>query len=114
MPAQPLASHYEETQLSLLAWRDTTNREEFDSDADITSLIPAIARLIGWLCEPETCERRGMRVTALAEVVRPDFNGGKSLGRMSKTSKQNLSKLMTDFRTTFNLRESAHQIAKRS
>ena len=103
-----------EIQLSLLAWRDATNQAEFDPDANLADLVPVISRLIGWLCEAETCERRGLRVTALAEVIRPDFNGGKSLGRMSKTSKQNLSKLMTDFRVTFNLRESAHQAAKRS
>src|ERR1700730_1643316 len=97
-----------EAQLALESWRDATNREEIDPDADLTNLIPALSRLLGWLGEGETCERRGMRVTVLLEVGRPDFNHGKSLGQMSPTSKQNLSKLMTDFRLTFGWRQCAH------
>jgi hypothetical protein len=97
---------------SLSAWRDTTNRAEIDPDSDLTDLVPVLSRLLGWLCEPETCERRGMRVTALVQVVRPDLNGGRSLGKLSPTSKQNFSKLVVDFRSTFGFRASAHQIAK--
>lgn len=104
-----------EDQLALSEWRGAMHQAfDDDPDSDLTDLVPALSRLLGWLSEPETCERRGMRVTAMNECVRPDFNQGRSLGRMSKTSKQNLSKLMTDFRKTFNLRESAHQAAKRS
>lgn len=99
---------------SLASWQATQNQPEpeSDPDSDISALVPACARLLAWLTQPETCERRGMRVTAMAEVIRPDLNGGRSLGQMSGTSKQNLSKLMTDFRSTFNIRPSAHQIAK--
>jgi hypothetical protein len=99
--------------LAIESWQNGHNLEDIDPDSDLTDLVPALSRLLGWLCEPETCERRGMRLTALAECVRPDLNGGKSLAQLSPTSKQNLSKLMTDFRETFNLRPSAHQIAKR-
>jgi hypothetical protein len=100
-----------EENLSLQSWRDS--QAEIDPDSDLTDLVPVLSRLIGWLCEPETVERRGLRVCALAECVRPDLNGGRSLGQLSAgTSKQNLSKLMTDFRATFHLRPSAHQVVK--
>jgi hypothetical protein len=97
---------------SMESWRDVQNRPESDPDSDLTDLVPALSRLLGWLCEPENCERRGMRVTALVQVVRPDLNGGRSLGQMSPTSKQNISKLIVDFRATFCYRPSAHQVAK--
>lgn len=101
-----------EERLAMESWRDATNQAEIDPDSDLTALVPALSRLLGWLCEPETCERRGMRLTALVQVVRPDLNGGKSLGQISPTSKQNISKLMVDFRATFCYRPSAHQVAK--
>jgi hypothetical protein len=100
---------------SLADWEATQNRPEPESDPDsnLTDLVPAISRLIAWLCEPETCERRGMRITAMVEVVRPDLNHGKSLAQLSPTSKQNLSKLCVDFRQTFGWQPSSHQIARR-
>jgi hypothetical protein len=102
-----------EAQLAIQEWRDAQNRAEIDPDSDLTALMPAISRFVGWLCEPETVERRGLRVCALEECVRPDLNSGRSLGQTSAgTSKQNLSKLMTDCRSTFHLRPSAHQAAK--
>jgi len=103
-----------EERLAMEEWRDATNQAENDSDSDLSALVPALSRLIAWLCEPETCERRGMRITAMVEVVRPDLNGGKSLAQLSSTSKQNLSKLCVDFRETFGWRPSAHQVAKNS
>jgi hypothetical protein len=103
-----------EERLAMESWRDVQNRpeNESDPDSDLTDLVPVLSRLLGWLCEPETCERRGMRLTALVQVVRPDLNGGKSLGQLSPTSKQNFSKLCVDFRETFGFRASAHQVAK--
>jgi hypothetical protein len=44
-------------------WRDLQDRPEFDSDSDLTALVPALARLLGWLAEGKTSEQRGMRVT---------------------------------------------------
>jgi hypothetical protein len=102
----------EEDRLSLLAWQDARNLEEIDPDSDITNLVPVMGRLLGWLNEGEKCEQKGMRVIAMLVVVRPDFIEAKSLGKMSPTSKQNLSKLCVDFRATFGWRPSAHQVAK--
>jgi hypothetical protein len=58
---------------SVEAWREATNREEIDPDSDLTDLIPALSRLIGWLNEGKTCEQAGMRVKAFTFVVRPDL-----------------------------------------
>jgi hypothetical protein len=98
-----------EAQLAVQAWRDQTKQAEIDPNSRLSDLAPALARLIGWLCEPETCERRGMRITAFAEVVRPDFNGEKSLAALSHTSKRNLDKLITDFRQTFRTSDSGKE-----
>jgi hypothetical protein len=103
-----------EARLAMEAYRDLQNQPECDSDSDLTDLVPALGRLLGWLNEGEKCEQKGMRVVAMLIVVRPDFIQQKSLSEMSPTSKQNLSKLVVDFRSTFGWRPSAHQIAKNS
>jgi alkylhydroperoxidase family enzyme len=110
--AQMISDIGVEAQMAVEAWRDATNQTDIDPDSNLTDLVPVMGRLLGWLSEPETCERRGMRVTALLECVRPDLNGGRSLAQLSPTSKQNLSKLCVNFRETFSLHRSAHQIAK--
>jgi hypothetical protein len=97
---------------SLADWQDSQNLES-DPDSDLSDLIPKVSRLLGWLAEGRTAEQRGDRVTAMLFVVRPDFIEGRSLKFMSSSSKQNLSKLIVDFRATFGWRESAHQIARR-
>jgi len=101
-----------EAQLAMQEWRDLQNRPETDPDSDLTDLVPALSRLLGWLNEGDTCERKGMRFVAMLVCVRPDFIEARSLGQMSPTSKQNLSKLVVDFRSTFGWRASAHQAAK--
>jgi hypothetical protein len=104
-----------EDQIALREWKGQMHQAIADDpDSDITDLVPALARLLGWLSEGEKCEQKGMRVVAMLYVVRPDFLKEKSLGRMSATSKENLSKLVVDFRLTFGWRESGHQAAKRS
>jgi hypothetical protein len=99
--------------LAVQEFRDLQNQAEIDPDSDLTDLVPALSRLLGWLNEGERCEQKGMRVVAMLVCVRPDFIQEKSLGQMSPTSKQNLSKLVVDFRSTFGWRASTHQAAKR-
>jgi hypothetical protein len=96
-------------------WRDLQNwpENENDPDSDLTDLIPALARLLGWLSEAGTIERLGLRTAVLLNTVRPDLLPKLSLAEMSGTTRQNVSKLTVSFRATFGLRESAHQAAKR-
>jgi hypothetical protein len=90
-----------EENLSLQNWRDSQVEIDPSSHSD---LVPALSRLLGWLAEPETCERRGMRITALLVVVRPDFIEEKSLGQMSRGSKRLFDEVVNDFRSTFTFR----------
>jgi hypothetical protein len=99
---------------SLADWQDSQKRIESDPDSDLSDLVPKVSRLLGWLAEGGTAEQRGDRVTAMLFCIRPDFVEGRSLKFMSNSSKQNLSKLVVDFRATFGLRQSAHQAAKNS
>jgi len=100
--------------LALQSWRDTTNRpEELDPDSDITDLVPALSRVLGWLSDAKTIERLGLRTAVLISIVRPDLLPETSLSELSGTSRQNVSKLTVSFRATFGLRESTNQIAKR-
>jgi hypothetical protein len=100
--------------IDLQSWRDETKRKEIDPDSDITNLVPALARVLGWLADAGTIERLGLRAAVLLNVVRPDLLPNTSLSEMSATSRQNVSKLTVSFRATFGFRDSAHQIAKRS
>ena len=101
-------------QLDVQAWRDAKNQEEIDPDSDLTELVPALSRVLGWLADAKTIERLGLRTAVLLNVVRPDLLPATSLAEMSGTSRQNVSKLVVSFRATFGLRESINQIAKRS
>jgi hypothetical protein len=99
---------------SLSDWQDSQNRPEPNFEAvDITDLADKLNRVLAWLAEADTAERMGMRTAILLYCVRPDFLPETSLRLMSQTSKQNLSKLVTDFKGTFNLRPSVNQAAKR-
>jgi hypothetical protein len=93
-----------EERLAMESWRDVQNQTDIDPDSDLTDLVPALGRLLGWLAEGDTCERRGMRVLAVLVVVRPDFIEEKSLGQMSRGSKRLFDELVNDFRSTFTLR----------
>jgi hypothetical protein len=99
---------------ALQTWRDTTNRpDELDPDSDITDLVPALSRVLGWLSDAKTIERLGLRTAVLLSVVRPDLLPETSLAELSGTTRQNVSKLVVAFRATFGLRESTNQVAKR-
>jgi hypothetical protein len=104
---------YVQVGIDLQSWRDATNREEIDPDSDISELVPALARVLGWLADGKTIERLGLRTAVLINIVRPDLLPPTSLAEMSATSRQNVSKLTVSFRATFGLRESTQQIAKR-
>jgi hypothetical protein len=98
---------------SLADWQDSQKRAEADPEkTDISDLADALTRLLAWLSEADTTERMGMRTLILIYVVRPDFLQEQSLRLMSQTTKQNLSKLVVDFKQTFNLRPSVNQAAK--
>ena len=66
-----LSSFPKEDCLSLLAWRDATNQEEIDPDADITNLIPVRPDLIEEKSlEAEKQKQRAVRL--LEEAARSD------------------------------------------
>jgi hypothetical protein len=98
---------------SLANWQDSQRRLEPDSETtDITDLADRLTRVLAWLAEAETIERLGMRTAILLYCVRPDFLPEQSLRLISGTTKQNLSKMVTDFKGTFSLRPSVNQVAK--
>src|ERR1700674_5708386 len=68
---------------SLIDWQNLQNLPECDPDSDLTALVPACGRLLGWQAEGQTAEQRGDRVTAMLYCVRPDFVEGRSLRFMS-------------------------------
>jgi hypothetical protein len=74
---------------SLADWKAMQNQAENDPDSNLTDLIPALGRLLGWLNEGEKCEQKDMRVVAMPVCVRPDFIQEKSPVQMSPTSIQN-------------------------
>ena len=88
------------------SWRDLQHRpNENGSDSDITDLVPALSRLLGWLSEAGTIDRLGLRTAVLLNIVRSDLLPNVSLAEMSGTTRQNVSKLTVSFRATFGLRE---------
>jgi hypothetical protein len=98
---------------SLADWQDSKNRAESDSEkTDISELADALTRVLAWLSEGDTTERLGMRCAIFIYCTRPDFLPETSLRALSGTTKQNLSKLVVDFKATFNLRPSVNQAAK--
>ena len=98
---------------SLSDWQDLRKQPETELETtDITELADKLNRVIAWLSEGDSIERMGMRCAIFIYIVRPDFLAETSLRLMSKTTKQNLSKLVVDFRQTFNLRPSVNQAAK--
>jgi hypothetical protein len=105
-----------ENRLAVQEWRDLQNQpeNESDPDSDITDLVPALSRVLGWLADASTIERLGLRTAVLLNVIRPDLLPEISLAEMSGTTRQNVSKLVVSFRETFGLRESINQRAKRS
>lgn len=97
-----------EARLAMEIWRDS--QAEIDPDSDLTDMIPAMSRFLGWLNQGEDCEQKGMRVVAMLVVVRPDFIETKSLRLMSWASKRIFDDLVNDFRLNFVVRGSAHQV----
>jgi hypothetical protein len=85
---------------------------EPDPDSDLCDLVPKITRLIGWMAEGKTYDQMGMRVVAMLKVVRPDFLNGQSLDELTPTTRQNVNRLMVDFRSTFGYHDTPHQRAK--
>ena len=76
-----------EERLAMEEWRDLQNRpeNENDPDSDLTELVPALSRLLGWLSEAATIERLGLRTAVLLNIVRPDLLPKTSLAEMSGT-----------------------------
>jgi hypothetical protein len=99
---------------SLADWQDSQRRPDNPETTDITELADKLTRVLAWLSEGDTTERLGMRCAILIYCTRPDFLPETSLRLLSATSRQNLSKLVVDFKATFNLRPSVNQAAKRS
>ena len=86
---------------SLADWQATQNQPEPDLETtDITELADKLTRVLGWLSEGDTIERLGMRCAILLYCVRPDFLPEQSLHLISGTTKQNLSKMVTDFKVS--------------
>ena len=95
--------------IDLQNWKDAENRPEADPDSRLTNLVPALSRVLGWLNDGKSCEQAGMRVKAMLFVVRPDFLDGRSLGRLSPTSKRILDDLVADFQATFVVKSDGEQ-----
>jgi hypothetical protein len=99
-----------QSRIDLANWKDSENCFESDQDSRLTSLVPVLSRLLGWLNDAGTCDQIGMRFTAMLVCIRPDFIEEQSLKSMSPKSKQSLSELIADFRLTFGWqRGSLHQ-----
>jgi hypothetical protein len=93
-----------EAQMAIQSWRDSEAEIDRGNYSDLT---PALSRLLGWLNDGEQCEQKGLRVVAMIVCVRPDFVDPKSLGRMSRTSKQSFDALVLDFKATFYVNQTA-------
>jgi hypothetical protein len=98
-----------QSRIDLENWKNSENRFESDQDSRLTSLVPALSRLLGWLNEGKTCDQIGMRFTAMLVCIRPDFIEPESLKRMPPKSKASLLELIADFRLTFGWRGSLNQ-----
>ena len=86
--------HALQSSIDLQNWKDLENRAESDQDSRLTNPVPALSRLLGWLNDGKTCEKIGMRFTAMLVCVRPDFIEANSLNLMSPKSKQSLLELI--------------------
>lgn len=91
-------------------WRDDNDDS---SDNDLSNLVPPLARLLGWIAEGENVNQMGMRIAAVLHEFRPDLLNGRSLTQISTNTRQNLDKLVVDFRATFAIRKSSRQLCKK-